>query len=161
MHKDLLKLLNIQINREFYAAYLYLSMSSHFESKNLHGFAKWMRVQSKEEASHATKIYDFLLERGEEVTLTAIETPPKSWKTPIAAIEAALAHEKKVTAWIHELVDLSVKHKDHAATSFLKWYVDEQVEEENQTNDIVQKLKMAGDSSPALLFIDAELGKRE
>lgn len=158
--QKLLKLLNLQVNREFFASFLYLSMAADFEAKNLTGFAGWMRQQSIEETMHGMKIFNFILARGEKVELLELEKPQKTWKTPQAAFEAALGHEKKVTAWIDELVGFAIEHKDRATESFLKWYIDEQVEEESQTDAIIQKLKLVGESTAALLFLDAELGKR-
>lgn len=161
MNKKMVLSINEQINREFYAAYLYLALSAQFENKNLKGMAKWMRLQAKEETGHAMKFFDFLYERGEEVVLQQIEKPNPVINAPVDAFKASLGHEQKVTKWINDLVDLSIELKDHATTSFLKWYVDEQVEEELNATDIISQLKMIGDNSAALFLFDKELGKRE
>ncbi|MCK4870993.1 MAG: ferritin [Gammaproteobacteria bacterium] len=159
-NKQLFNKLNEQINRELHASYLYLAMSAYFEDINFPGFAKWMRMQSKEEVGHAMKIYDYLIERGERVVLTQIKTPKTEWKSPLDAFKGALAHEEKVTALINNLMDLAIKFKDHAAVSFLQWYVTEQVEEEANATGIVERLKMVKENTPALLMFDNVLGKR-
>lgn len=152
--------LNKQINAELYASYIYLSMSAYFESMNLSGFANWMRAQTREENEHAMKIYDYVFERGGEVSLSAIDKPPSGFKNPLAAFEAAYEHEKKVTGMINDLVDLAAKEGDKATESMLKWFIDEQVEEEDQTLKIVETLKKIGDSDTGLVMLDRELGKR-
>ncbi|MCK4259060.1 MAG: ferritin [Halanaerobiales bacterium] len=152
--------LNKQINAEFYSSYLYLSMSTYFESTNLSGFANWMRIQAQEELTHAIKIYDFVNEPGGKVTLTAIETPQTDWATSLAAFEDAYQHEQKITGWINDLVDLAVNERDHATNNFLKWFVDEQVEEEASAEGVLQKLKLIGDSGSGLFMMDHELGQR-
>jgi ferritin len=154
------KALNDQINAELYSAYLYLSMVAYFESVNLSGFATWMRVQTQEEIMHAMKMYDYVNERGGRVILKAIDEPPAKWKSPLAAFEAAYKHEQLVTGRINDLVDLAIKEKDHAANTFLQWFVNEQVEEETSADAVVQQLKMAEGAPGALFMIDRELGQR-
>jgi ferritin len=152
--------INEQINAELYSAYLYQSMMAHFDAMGLKGFATWMRIQSMEETLHAYKFYDYIIERGGKVTLTAIAGPETTWATPLAAFEQVLTHEEKVTSLINNLMDIALDTRDHASTSFLQWYVDEQVEEEANADQIIQKLKLIGDNPQALLMIDAELGAR-
>ena len=152
---------NKQINRELYSGYMYLSMAAYFESENLKGFAHWMRKQAGEEKKHAMKFFEFVTERAGRVSLEAIEKPPHSWKSPLGAFEDALVHEQKVTQMIYGLADLAESEKDRASGSMLKWFIDEQVEEENSANEIVQKLKMIGNSGSGLVMLDKELGKRE
>jgi len=152
--------LNEQINAEFYSAYLYLSMEAYFESANLPGFANWMRAQTQEETMHAMKIYDFVNERGGRVLLKSIAKPPTEWQSPLAAFEAAHKHEQRVTGLINDLVNLAVEEKDHAAKTFLQWFVDEQVEEEASVNKVVQKLKKTDRTAGEQLLIDKELGRR-
>ncbi len=152
--------LNEQINAELYSGYLYLAMAAYFASVNLKGMATWMRVQEQEERFHALKFYDYLVERGGTVRLAAIAAPELSWASPLAAFEAAYAHEQKVTARINALVDLAIKEGDHATNSFLQWYVTEQVEEEASADGVVQQLKLGGDNSSALFMIDRELAAR-
>jgi ferritin len=160
MSEKMVKALNEQINAELYSAYLYLAMAADFQSKNLEGFANWMRVQTQEEMVHAMKFFDFIVERNGKVELEAIQKPPVSWPTPLAAFEAAYKHEQLVTDKINKLVELAQSAKDHATESFLKWFVDEQVEEEASADRIVQKLKLVKESSGGMLMIDHELGKR-
>jgi len=153
--------LNKQLNRELYSGYLYLSMSAYFESINLPGFAHWMKKQASEEEAHAMKLYKFIVDRGGRVKLSYIETPKLEWKSPLQAFEDAYKHELKVTDMIHSLVGLARSEKDYATETFLQWFVNEQVEEEESANDIVQKLKMIGDSKNTLFMLDSVLSKRE
>jgi ferritin len=152
--------INDQINAEFYSSYLYLSMEAYFKSMSLPGFANWMRVQTQEELVHAMKMYDFINERNGKVILQQITAPPPVWKRPLAAFEAAYAHEQKVTGRINNLVDLAIKEKDHASNNFLQWFIAEQVEEEASSNDVVNRLKLIGKSGEGLFQLDKELGLR-
>lgn len=152
--------LNAQVNAELYSAYLYLSMESYFKSKNLNGFANWMRVQTQEEMMHVMKIYDFIDERGGRIVLKGIEGPPTDWDSPLAVFEAAYEHEQKVTGLINNLVDLAIKEKDHATSSFLQWFVNEQVEEEASADQVIQQLKMMENAPGGLFLFDRELGQR-
>ena len=158
--KNMQHALNKQINAELYSAYLYLSMSANFESANLPGFATWMRAQAQEEVGHAMRIYNFVVERLAKVVLTGIEGPPAQWDSPLAAFEDAFKHEQEVTGMIDELVALAGAEKDNASATFLQWFVTEQVEEESSVDEVVQKLKLAGDAPSALLVLDGLLGKR-
>lgn len=152
--------INKQINAEMYSAYLYLSMSTYFESINLKGFASWMKAQAQEEMLHAMKLYDYVNERGGRVLLTAIDTPPTQWDSSLAVFEYTYKHEQKVTGLINDLVDLAISEKDHATNNFLQWFVAEQVEEESSADEVVQKLKIAGDQGGGLFMLDRELGQR-
>ena len=152
--------LNEQVNAELYSAYMYLSMESYFKAQNLNGFANWMRVQTQEEVAHATKIYDFINERGGRAILKAIEGPPTEWDSALAVFMAAYEHEQKVTGLINNLVDLAIKEKDHATNSFLQWFVNEQVEEEASADGIVQQLKMMENAPGGMFMLDRELGQR-
>lgn len=158
--KKMEEALNDQINAELYSAYLYLSMVAYFESVNLPGFAAWMRAQTQEEVMHAMKIYDYVNQRGGRVILKAIAEPPKEWKSPLDAFEAAYKHEQLVTGHINDLVDLAIKGKDHAANTFLQWFVSEQVEEETSADSVVQRLKMVENAPGAMFMIDRDLGQR-
>jgi ferritin len=152
--------INEQINAELYSAYIYLAMSTYFGSQNLPGFANWMRVQTQEEIVHAMKFYGFVNDRKGRVVLSAIDKPPVEWKSPLDVFKAAYEHEQKITGMINNLVDLAVKEKDNTTNSFLKWFVDEQVEEEASADKIVQQLKLIKDSAGGLFILDKELGKR-
>jgi ferritin len=151
---------NQQLNAELYSSYLYLSMAAYFESENLAGMANWMRVQAQEELVHALKFFDFINERDGRVVLTQVDGPKTEWHAPLDAFDDAYQHEQKVTGLIHRLVDLSLGERDHAANTFLQWFVTEQVEEEASVKSIVDKLKLAGDNTVALFMLDGELGQR-
>jgi len=152
--------LNEQINAEYYSAYLYLSMAAYFDSINLPGFANWMRVQNEEETFHTMKFFDFVVERGNRVKLTAIEAPETEWDSPLAVFEATLAHEQHVTGLINKLVDLALSESDHATNNFLQWFVGEQVEEEATADGILQQLRLMKDAPGGLFMMDRELGQR-
>jgi ferritin len=152
--------INEQINRELYSGYLYLSMAAYFDSMNLPGFAKFMRVQEEEERFHAMKFYDFLNERGGRVVLKKIAQPEVDFDSPVEVFELSLKHEQFVTKSINELMDLAIAENDHATKSFLNWYVDEQVEEEDTMDGIVNKLKLIGGKGHGMLMMDKELGAR-
>ena len=153
--------LNRQVNRELYSAYLYLAMSAYFETTGMKGFAKWMRIQAKEEQTHAMKIYDYVIARGGKVTLEAIEAPKAKWASAGKVFEEVYAHEQKVTAMINSLVDLAIKEKDHATFEMLQWFVKEQVEEEEHASEIVSQIAILGDVVGHLFWLDHQLGKRE
>ena len=159
MNEKVRKAFNGQIVAETYSAWLYLSMAACFDSRNLKGFAHWMKCQAQEELTHAMLLYNHLGERGGAVELGAIEAPPSGWESPRAAFEAALKHEQKVTGLINGLVELSAAEKDHASGPLLQWFVKEQVEEEASAGEMAESLKLAGDGS-ALFMLDREAGAR-
>ena len=161
LSKKMLDALNAQINAELYSSYLYLSMAACFQSLNLPGAAKWMKVQAREENTHAMKIFQYVEDRLSPVTLAAIGAPPTKWKSALAAFQDAFRHEQKVTGMIHDLVALARAEKDPATEVFLQWFVNEQVEEEASADQIVQQLKMAGESPSVLLMLDQVLGQRQ
>ncbi|HXF61198.1 MAG TPA: ferritin [Caldilineaceae bacterium] len=152
--------LNEQINREFYAFYLYLAMAAHFDAQNLTGFAHWMYVQSEEERGHAMRIFNFVIERGGQVKLHPIEAPPSEFGSPLSVFEQALAHERKVTEWINALYEKAIQEQDYATRVHLQWFVTEQVEEEDVVSEIIDKLKLAGDNKSALLLLDRDFRLR-
>jgi ferritin len=152
--------LNEQIKTELYSAYFYLSASGYFESINLSGFARWMRLQSLEEVKHAMKFFDFMLDRGSRVTLQAIDKPPTDFQSSLDAFTQALQHEQYVTSLIHRLYALAVQEQDYPAQILLQWFITEQVEEEREATRIIQELKMAGDNSSTLLLLNNTLGAR-
>lgn len=160
MNKKMEEAFNKHLNFELYSAYVYFSMSAYLEGKNLKGMASWMRVQVQEEMVHVMKFYRFILDRDGKVSMLPVDGPAVDWKTPLAAFEDALDHERKVSDRIHKLVELAETEKDRAADSFLKWFVDEQVEEEASVKEVVDKLKLVGDNGAALFMIDNELGAR-
>jgi ferritin len=152
--------LNKQLNAELYSGYLYLSMNAYFKTLNLDGFANWMYYQAQEELTHGMKFYDFINQRGGQVTLDRIEAPPASWESPLAAFEATLAHEQKVTGLINDLMEVALTERDHATQIFLQWFVSEQVEEEESVGGVLEQLKLMGAAEGGLFMIDRELAKR-
>jgi ferritin len=159
--KTMEEALNKQVNREFYSAYLYLAMSAYFESLTMKGFAKWMRIQAKEERMHAEKFYDYILARSGKVTLGTIEAPKAKWASTAKVFEEVYAHEQKVTGMINALVELSIREKDHATFEMLQWFVKEQVEEEEHASAILTQVSCIGDIPGHLFYLDHQLGKRE
>jgi ferritin len=153
--------LNKQLNAEMYSSYLYLAMSAYMESISMKGFAKWLRIQAKEELAHGMKFYDYIIEAGGRVKLTAIEAPKTPWKSAGAVFDQVFAHEQKVTGLINAIMDTAVKEKDYATQNFLGWFVKEQVEEEANASEIVARITMIGDVPGHLFCLDHELGKRE
>lgn len=152
--------LNDQINKEFYASYLYLSMSAYFDAINYPGFAKWMRLQSQEEYGHALRIFNYINDRDGKVVLKAIEQPTSEFKSPTDAFVQALEHEKKVTGLINTLYQMAVKENDYPTQVMLQWFITEQVEEEKTAQTIVDQLKMVGEAPAAMLMLDRALGER-
>ncbi len=152
--------IDVHIQVEMYSANLYLSMSAYCESINFKGFAHWLRVQSQEEMHHAMKFFDYLTDRGGRVLLGAIEQPPQEFKSPRDVFEQTLEHEKKITAKIYRLYEMAMSEKDYATQSMLQWFISEQVEEEARASEIVEKLRMIGESSNAIFMVDKEVGKR-
>jgi len=153
---------NDQIQKELYSSYLYLAMSAHFESVNLPGFASWMKKQADEERGHAMRLWEYVYDRGGKVELKAIEQPPTAFGKPLEVFQQVLGHEQKVTGWINALYALAVKESDAAAQIYLQWFVTEQVEEEKHASDLIEQLKMAGDQSFGVLFMDKHvLGERK
>lgn len=160
MDKKLQNMFNDQIKNELYSAYLYLAMAAYAESKNLPGFAHWLKAQAKEETDHGMKMYGFLIDRGVRVVLQAIPEPSLDFKSALGIFEETLAHEKKVTGLIDSLYVTAQKVNDHAASVFLQWFISEQVEEEKNATSILETLKVIKAESPALIMLDRELAKR-
>jgi len=144
-----------------HSGYVYLSMVAYFEAENWPGFARWMRIQSREEIEHAMKIFDFIHDRGGQVTLNAIEKPPVRFRSPLDAFRKAHQHEQKVTGLIHRLYELAARENDYPTQVMLHWFIDEQVEEEKITSEAVAKLERAGDDPAVLALLDEEFGERE
>jgi len=161
MDAKLKEALNEQVKNELYSAYLYLSMAAYCDGKNLPGFAHWLKVQAKEEVGHAMKIFDFIVDVGQQVTLKAIDQPPTDFSSPTEVFEKTLEHEKKVTSMINNLVKLAKQADDNPTLFMLQWFVNEQVEEEKNAAYILETLKTIKEAGPALIMLDKELGKRE
>ena len=160
LNKKLEKELNKQLNAELDAAYLYLSMSAYLASNNLSGFSNWMKVQFEEEQFHALKLYNYIIERGGNVILTAIDTPKNKWKDIVDVYKDVLAHEEKITSSINNLVDIAMQEKDHATVNMLQWYVAEQVEEEAGVSEILDQLKLIGGKGTGMFMLDREMKQR-
>lgn len=152
--------LNAQINAELWSAYLYLSMSAHFAANGYPGFANWFEVQFKEEQDHAMIFFNYIIARGGKVTLKPIDKVTTTWKTPLAAFEDTLKHEQKVTGMINNLYALATTEKDYASQSMLKWFIDEQVEEEESAQAMIDSLSLIKDNGFGLYTLDKELGAR-
>lgn len=153
--------LNEQIKEELGSAYLYLSMATYFYSEGFHGMAHWMRKQALEEQNHAMKMFDHIVERDGHVELEALSEPKREWDSPLVAFEAAYAHEQFITGRIDELVKLAAEEADQQASTMLQWFVEEQVEEEENTSKVVKMIEGTGPSGSDLGIIDEQLGKRK
>ena len=160
LNKKVEEAINAQINAEMWSAYLYLSMSAFFHANGNPGFAKWYEVQFKEEQDHAMILFNYVVSRGGVVKLQAIDAVPTEWKSPLDVVEATLAHEEKVTALINGLYKVAFEENDFATQSMLKWFIDEQVEEEDNARTIIDNLKMIEGNGYGLYMLDKELGAR-
>jgi ferritin len=162
MIKDsITKALNDQFNAEYYSAYLYLSMSAYTDRLGYKGIANWLAVQAKEELAHGTHIYRHILERGGVPSFQDVKAPEASYGSLKEVFEKVLAHERHVTELIDRIASLALNEKDHTTYSFIQWYVDEQVEEEADAEDLAVKFSRIGDN-PALIYsIDAQLSERK
>ena len=160
LSEKMIKSLARQMNREIYSAYFYLGMSSYATEADLAGVANWFLVQVQEELSHAQKFYNYIQQQGGRVILEAIEEPPQDFSSVTDLFKKTLEHEKKVTAMINDLVSQALDEKDRTTELFLQWFVAEQVEEEANATDILQKIKLVGKDGNRLLMIDNEFGQR-
>lgn len=158
--KEVLDALNEQINAESYSAYMYLSMAAYFENMGLSGFANWMKVQYQEEAAHSLKFFNYLTERGGKVVLKAIAQVPVEFEGIIDVYEKTLVHENHVTDLINNLMNVAAAANDHASQSFLKWFVDEQVEEEANVEKILAMLKLINGQGNGIFMMDREFSQR-
>lgn len=158
--KKLQDAINLQINRELFSEYLYLSMAAYLDSLGLQGFAHFFKIQVQEERFHALKFFDYMNERGGRVILDKIEQPQIDFDSPVEVFEMSYKHEQFVTKSINELMDIAISEKDHATKSFLNWFVDEQVEEEASMDNILNQLKMIGGKGQGMLMLDRELAQR-
>ena len=150
-----------QVNKEFYSAYLYLAMNQYFEDETMAGMANWMYQQFLEEQFHAMKMVKYLNSRGVKVELQAIEQPTVNWTSMLSVFEDVLDHEKSITASINSIQSLSVKEEDFATMNFLQWFIDEQIEEEENAANILKQLQLIGDNGYGLLMLDKELSVRK
>lgn len=156
----LLEEINVQIKYEFFSAHLYLAMAAYCASEDLEGFANFFKVQAEEEKLHAMKFFDYVNGIGGRVKIYGLNEPNNDYCSVLDAFEQSYVHEQYVTKRIYALMDVAIEEKEHATISFLKWFIDEQVEEEATFSGIIKKLKRIGNDSGGLYMLDAELAKR-
>lgn len=160
MDKTVHKLLNQQINKEFYSAYLYLEFSNYFKSKGLDGFANWYMIQAQEERDHAMLFYTYLQNQNQTVTLESIDKPDPSISCHMDALKAGLTHEEYVTGLINNIYSAAYDVKDFRTMQFLDWFVKEQGEEETKANDLISKMELFGTDPKSLYMLNQELAAR-
>ena len=158
--KRMYEAINDQIKHEMESAYIYLSMVGYFHAKNLDGMAHWLRVQTHEETIHAMKFFDHLTNRGASVVLKDLKQLKTDWKNPQETWQDAYAHEQFITGKIHSITKIAREENDYTAEPLLNWFLNEQIEEENNTDKICRQLEMIGDSKDGLFMLDRELGTR-
>ena len=160
MNEKVRELLNQQINKEFYSAYLYLDFSNYFQARGLDGFANWYMIQAQEERDHAMLFYQYLQNENQVVTLDAIAKPDKTFSCDMDALKAGLEHEEYVTSLINDIYAAAYDVKDFRAMQFLDWFVKEQGEEETNANDLITKMELFGSDQKSLYMLNQELGAR-
>ena len=160
MNNKVSALINDQINKEFYSAYLYLEMANFYTQKGLDGFANWFEVQAKEEQDHALLMYRYLQNNGEKVTFEAVAKPDKTFEKLIDPLKEGLAHEKYVTSLINTIYEAAQESKDFRTTQFLDWFIKEQGEEEKNSIDLITKMELFGEDARSLYMLNSELGTR-
>ena len=154
------ELLNNQINKEFYSAYLYLDFSNYFKRRGLDGFANWYMIQAQEERDHAMLFYTYLQNENMTVTLDAIAKPDKVFDSDMAVLEAGLEHEEYVTSLINDIYAAAYDVRDFRTMQFLDWFVKEQGEEETNANDMISKMELFGSDPKSLYMLNQELAGR-
>ena len=160
MDKKVHELLNDQINKELYSAYLYLDFSNYFKAQGLDGFANWYMIQAQEERDHAMLFYTYLQNENMEVELKAIDKPDKKLDNHMAVLQAGLEHEKYVTSLINDIYGAAYDVRDFRTMQFLDWFVKEQGEEETNANDLISKMELFGSDPKSLYMLNQELGTR-
>jgi ferritin len=160
LSKKLVDAINDQIVFELYSGYIYLSMAAYCAEEDLDGFVNFFKAQADEEKFHAMKLFDYVIERNERVELKAFDNPPVDFNSVLDVFKEAYAHEQLVTKRIYNLMDIAIEENEHATISFLKWFIDEQVEEESTFNGLIKKLERIGNDPTGLLNLDAELATR-
>ncbi|MBR5553722.1 MAG: ferritin [Clostridia bacterium] len=160
MNNKVHKLLNDQINKEFYSAYLYLDFSNYFKARGLDGFANWYLVQAQEERDHAMLFYQYLQNENQVVTLDAIAKPDKVFTCDMDVLKAGLEHEEYVTSLINDIYAAAYEVKDFRTMQFLDWFVKEQGEEETNANDMITKMDLFGSDPKSLYMLNQELAAR-
>ena len=160
MNEKVHELLNQQINKEFYSAYLYLDFSNYFEDVGLDGFANWYKIQAQEERDHAMLFYQYLQNENQKVTLEAIAKPDKTFSSHMDVLKAGLEHEEYVTSLINDIYAAAYNVKDFRTMQFLDWFVKEQGEEETNANDLITKMELFGSDPKSLYMLNQELAAR-
>ena len=160
LDKKVVKLLNEQVNAEFYSAYLYLDFANYYADEGLYGFQNWYNIQAQEERDHALLFIQYLQNNGEKVTLEAIDKPDKKLTKLDTPLKEAFKHEQLVTSLIHTIYEAAVKVKDYRTMQFLDWFVKEQGEEEKNADDMVKKFELFGNDPKGLYALNEELGGR-
>lgn len=160
MNEKVSELLNLQINKEFYSAYLYLAFSAYFEDAGLDGFANWYRIQAMEERDHAMLFYQYLVNNNRSVKLQAIDSPSFKAESHLDILLKGLEHEEYVTSLINDIYFAASEVKDYRTMQFLDWFVKEQGEEETNANDLITKMKLFGSDPKSLYMLNSELGAR-
>ena len=160
MDQRVYDLLNDQINKELYSAYLYLSFADYYEDEGLSGFANWYFIQAQEERDHALIFRNYLLDNDCKIVLKAIDQPDKVFTDHLQPLEAALEHEKYVTSLINAIYAAADEVKDYRTMKFLDWFIDEQLEEEANASDLITKMKLFGSDAKALYDLDQEYAGR-
>ena len=153
-------LLNEQVNKEFYSAYLYLDFSIYYDDIGLDGFSNWYRIQAQEERDHAMLFLQYLQNNGCKVTLDTIQKPDKELKDKLEVLEFGLEHEQYVTSLINTIYEAAQNAKDFRTTQFLDWFVKEQGEEEKNAEDNIKKMKLFGDDAKGLYMLNTEMAAR-
>lgn len=160
LDKKVVELLNQQVNKEFYSAYLYLDFSNYYYDHGLDGFGNWFKVQAQEERDHAMLFIQYLQNNGEKIELGAIDKPQIDKTSPKTVLAETLKHEQYVTGLIHQLYDAAQTVKDFRTTQFLDWFVKEQGEEEKTVENLMKRYELFGDDPKSLYMLDNELGTR-
>ena len=160
MDERVYELLNDQINKELYSAYLYMSFADYYEDEGLSGFATWYMIQAAEERDHALIFRKYLLDNGKSVQLKGIGQPDKTFSSYLGPLEAALEHEKYVTSLINDIYGAAHDVKDYRTMKFLDWFIEEQLEEETNAEDMITKMKLFGTDAKALYDLDQEYAAR-
>lgn len=160
LKEKVLQAINLQINNEYYSAFLYLSMSAWFQGKGLPGFANWMFIQYQEELTHGNKFFKYVHERGSQVVLKPIAQVESDFKNVISVFEKTIEHERFITESINKIQDVAIAESDHATASFLKWFIDEQVEEEANAQEILDTLKLIEGQGNGIFMLDREMRQR-
>ena len=160
MNAKVRELLNQQINKEFYSAYLYLDFSNYYEDRGLDGFANWYMIQAQEERDHAMLFYQYLQNNNEKVTLEAIGKPDQVFTCDMDPLKAGLVHEEYVTSLINDIYAAAYEVKDFRTMQFLDWFVKEQGEEEKNADGMVKKFELYGNDPKSLYMLDSEMAAR-